>query len=245
MDTWALRAEIPTAADVTALALSPDGATVAVLCEDGSLALHDIDSKKVLLWRKPAAEHPRGGVVAFSPDGGRVFAVDDRREAISIAHEIHLASGKAIATYKVGTWLTAAHYVSKDEVVVTGSDGAVLYTTVGAPREALQAGQKVQVDGLSRDLGVSPDGALFCAGNSNGPVACFARDHTSLPELKGPWAPKRRALLVDLSLLVQVPQGACDLSGTATLPLPAGVPVEKALEGLGAKGAIAVGELLR
>ncbi len=237
--TWALRAEVHPAAEVRALAISPDGATLAVHGEDGSLVLHDIDSGKVLSTR--AGGGSGSGGIAFSPDGQRVFYHD----AGFTAHEVDARTGKDLGVYRTGSWLTTVRYVSPRTVIATGSDGTVLYDVSGPPSAVERPAVKANIGGSTEGLGASSDGRFFCSGDRSGSIVCFAKGEAPKTTLFPAWRPAARELLVDMSLALTAADGAsCTLPAAAHLPLTPDAPGRKALAAVLARGTVDLASVL-
>ncbi len=236
--TWALRAEVHPAAGVRTLAISPDGATLAMHGEDGSLALHDIDSGRVLFTRAGGGS----GGLAFSPDGKRVFVHD----VGFVAHEVDVLTGKDLGAYQAGSWLTTVRYVSGGAVIATGSDGTVLYDVSGPPSAVERKPIKANIGASTEGLGASEDGRFFCSGDRNGSIVCFAKGEIPKTTLFPAWRPAVREILVDLSLGLTASDGAsCTLPAAAHLPLPPAAQGRKALDAVLARGSVDLASALK
>lgn len=154
---WSERGSVQLQGKVSDLALSPDGATVAVGFDAGGLSLWEPASGK---QRQLGSGRSRTRALSFSADGATLFATTDTFKAGFFATR----TGKQLRSVRTGSWLNASAFVGQD-VVASGSDGLVRYTQrAGTPTPINQLGERVTSD---------PAGGRFCAGDSSGNVECF------------------------------------------------------------------------
>lgn len=151
-------------AEIQVVAVSPDGAKV-LFATDDEVLVRDVRARTTRTLRQ--ARLAKG--FAFAPDGGTLFGRFDSFTTALVDPDTAQPRG---ATWRVGSWITAARWIDPSTVVATGSDGLGLFSTKGG---AGAAPLESPVDDLGEGLAVSTDGATVCAGGRSGRIACFGR----------------------------------------------------------------------
>jgi WD40 repeat protein len=135
-------------------AMSPDGGTVALATQAGSLALRDLRSGRTIVLDR----HGAGSMgMQFSPDGGQLVAIGGHGLSIwptaQAGGRVDIRSGP----------LLAARITSKGTVVGVGGDGAVTtWSLDGTPRTRTRI-----VTGPEPALAISHDGRLVGVGSGS------------------------------------------------------------------------------
>ena len=124
------------------VAVSPDGARVAVTDERGVVTLADLPTGAIL-WRWEGATDQAARQVKFSPDG-RQLAVAKREEGVIV---LEVATGQAARVAPLPHKVVAVDWVGADRLVTVTGDGA-LWTVQPS-------------DGATRRLGAYLDGASW------------------------------------------------------------------------------------
>lgn len=160
-----LAAKVQGEGPVEGVAVSPQG-RCAWSREDGAVVLLDArDQKPRALW--PGDGSGTKGI-AFSPDGRRPCAAAGTFRALMWDCE----TGRVLAEYRTGSWVTAARFLPHGAIAAAGSDGLVLYEKSGEPARKL-AYSSAPFAPSCEGLDVSPDGGTLVAGDRDGLVACF------------------------------------------------------------------------
>ncbi len=149
-------------AEIEGLALSPDGATLALTLKGGAGWLVDVATDA----RRPLEGGGLDSAMRFSPDG-RLLLVDGSGFGLRL---FDVASGAVIETFKTGSWMTGAAFLGNGLIAATGSSGHAIYRR-GHP-EPLTLDQNTTGEHLDASL----DGRIFCAGSRAGAVSCFRAD---------------------------------------------------------------------
>jgi cytochrome c len=166
-------------APIVALALSPDGATLASASWDQTVRLWPLagGAPRVL---EGHTQNVNG--VAFTADG---------RAVISVSYDLSVriwpvSDGQAPAVVSMPTPLNAVAAVTDGEIAVGGADGKVYFLTAsGASAGEVAAGSRPVIS-----IAISPDGALLAAAGIGGTVAVIDRKARTLARtLVGPGLP--------------------------------------------------------
>jgi cytochrome c len=166
-------------APIVALALSPDGATLASASWDQTVRLWPLagGAPRVL---EGHTQNVNG--VAFTADG---------RAVISVSYDLSVriwpvSDGQAPAVVSMPTPLNAVAAVTDGEIAVGGADGKVYFLTAsGASAGEVAAGSRPVIS-----IAISPDGALLAAAGIGGTVAVIDRKaRTLVRTLVGPGLP--------------------------------------------------------
>lgn len=111
----------------------------------------DFEGKRLLLAnddRKPLRLYPASGeaqalapvgdTAVFSPDGSQLFALKGGFSAV-----LTNPAGAVAATFKTGSWINDAHFLSDTEILAGGSEGLVVYRAGSAkPVETWASGSR-------------------------------------------------------------------------------------------------------
>jgi cytochrome c len=166
-------------APIVALALSPDGATLASASWDQTVRLWPLagGAPRVL---EGHTQNVNG--VAFTADG---------RAVISASYDLSVriwpvSDAQAPAVVSMPTPLNAVAAVTDGEIAVGGADGKVYFLTAsGASAGEVAAGSRPVIS-----IAISPDGALLAAAGIGGTVAVIDRKaRTLVRTLVGPGLP--------------------------------------------------------
>ncbi|WKA31011.1 c-type cytochrome [Bradyrhizobium roseum] len=166
-------------APIAALAVSPDGATLASASWDHTVRLWPLagGAPRVLDGH---TQNVNG--VAFTADG---------RAVISVSYDLSvriwpLSGAQAPAVVPMPTPLNAVATGADGEIAVGGADGKVYFLTAGgAPAGEVAAGPRPVIS-----IAISPDGALLAAAGIGGTVAVIDRKARTLARtLVGPGLP--------------------------------------------------------
>jgi cytochrome c len=166
-------------APVVALAVSPDGSTLASASWDGTLRLWPLagGGPRVL-----EGHHQNVNGVAFAPDG---------RSIISAGYDATLriwplADGGSPAITTLPTPLNTVAVAPDGEIVAAGADGKIyFFSQSGEPRGEVEAGPTPVIS-----LAISADGKLVAAAGIRGSVAIIERASRKLARtLVGPGLP--------------------------------------------------------
>ncbi|MFE5795161.1 WD40 repeat domain-containing protein [Streptomyces sp. NPDC056503] len=165
--------------DVSALALSPDGTTVATGAHDGAVRLWDARTGRARATLTGPTEDVRVWSVAFSHDGTLLAAGTDKGPRLW-----EVASGKARATPEGGAQETYFVRFDADDSTLHGASRHGF-----ASRWDLRTGKARAVPLRTSDavwsVGVSPDGALFAEGTSDAVRLWDVRTGEVLARLSG------------------------------------------------------------
>lgn len=186
-------------AEIQAIAVSPDGARV-VFATDDEVLVRDVKARTTSTMRK--ARLAKG--FAFAPDGRTLFGRFDSFTAAVVDPATGQSRG---ATWKVGSWITAARWIDPSTVVATGSDGLALFPSKG---EVVPS----PIDDLGEGLATSADGGTVCAGGRGGRIACFGRSRPGPSPIASAFPAPGEAR----------PGGAAGPPGTAGAPASAADP---------------------
>lgn len=150
-------------APISSLAISPNEKIIAIGTDSSQLYIHDVETQRTALF-KNTQRHP--DALSFSPDGSKLFC----RNSSFSASIYNANDGRVISTHKTGSWLIESQWISNREILVSGSDGLLIYT------EGIQTGQKLkdpkgqQLRGSYEGIGISPNRAYLCASDRKGTV---------------------------------------------------------------------------
>lgn len=165
-------------APIVALAVSPDGATLASASWDRTVRLWSLagGAPRVL------DEHTQNvNGVAFTADG---------KALVSVSYDLSvriwpLSGAQAPTVVSMPTPLNAVAAGADGEIVVGGADGKVYFLTSGGARIEVAAGPRPVIS-----IAISPDGALVAAAGIGGTVAVIDRKARTLARtLVGPGLP--------------------------------------------------------
>ncbi len=156
----------PTGEELPALALSPDGETLAVSDADGTVTLIDTDTQEVLgEHQAPATAY----VIAFDPQGDSLAVAEDSRATGGTLEILDAATGRV----RSSTSLAAGQGFAPLGIVIYAPDGRSLfvpYTRGGSlflrrydARRGTPLGRPVRVGAVDTPPGVTPDGRLLVA----------------------------------------------------------------------------------
>jgi WD40 repeat protein len=127
----------PHKGNISKIQFSPDGKTLATGSEDSTVCLWDVE-KAGKDW-KPRAKSPLGwgtvGSLAFSPDG-LTLAVGTWDKGRANLYFFDVASGKAVASYRLGGQLMSVAFSPDGKTLVTGdfATGRIKLWNAGALR---------------------------------------------------------------------------------------------------------------
>ena len=128
---WKPRTE-QTFSDIETLAFDPEGQR---------LLLANDDRKPLRLYPasgEPQVLTPVGDTAVFSPNGSQIFALKGGFAAV-----LTDPAGSVSATFKTGSWINDAHFLSDTEILAGGSEGLVLYRAGSArPVETWASGSR-------------------------------------------------------------------------------------------------------
>jgi cytochrome c len=166
-------------APISALAVSPDGATLASASWDQTIRLWPLagGAPRVL---EGHTQNVNG--VAFAPDGGTLVSVS-YDQSVRI-WPLSGASAPTVVTLPIP--LNAVAVGGDGEIAAGGADGKVYFLTgAGAPAAEIAAGPRPVIS-----IAISPDGALLAAAGIGGAVAVIDRKPRALARtLVGPGLP--------------------------------------------------------
>ena len=154
----------PTGEELPALALSPDGETLAVSDADGTVTLIDTDTQEILgEHQAPATAY----VIAFDPQGDSLAVAEDSRATGGTLEILDAATGRV----RSSTSLAAGQGFASLGIVIYAPDGRSLFVphTRGGSmflrrydaRRGTPLGKPVRVGIPDTPLGVTPDGRLL------------------------------------------------------------------------------------
>ena len=154
----------PTGEELPALALSPDGETLAVSDADGTVTLFDTDTQEVLgEHQAPATAY----VIAFDPQGDSLAVAEDSRATGGTLEILDAATGRV----RSSTSLAAGQGFRPLGMVIYAPDGRSLFVpyTRGDSlflrrydaRRGTPLGKPVRVGSVDQPLGVTPDGRVL------------------------------------------------------------------------------------
>jgi len=159
--TWKVKQRQKPSARIRQLAMVHAKPLLAMGTDDGRSSVWDLASKTPTM----VGEGTNMGPIALSPSADSLFAYDDQDKA----REYSIQEAKSLREYKVSALLRSAVYATPEAVVATGLDGIRLFF---APKKRTV----LLEEGSSRgSIAASEDGAMVCAGNDDGIVACYAQ----------------------------------------------------------------------
>jgi hypothetical protein len=140
---------------------------VAVSRDGRAITVTNDDAKKVQLFvdGKPAPL-PNGmrEVLAFSPDGARVFGSTGSFQA----GELDRATGTVHPVMETGSWITAGVYFGDGMMAVAESSGLAVVR--------LADGEVQKLDAMTAEtVAVNADGTMICGADRGDRLACYAR----------------------------------------------------------------------
>jgi hypothetical protein len=165
---WQQTAELPVLGRVSALGLSRDDRALGVGYEDGRIVWHDLAarSQRVL---EGTARHAVSAL-AFSPLGRRLFAASGPASAVWNA-----AGGMPERSFDVVRQVSAARWLSEDDVATVGADGLLVLGPGDGSARSIGDGSDAS-SGPPVTLDLSLDGRFLCTGAPEGSLRCFAAD---------------------------------------------------------------------
>jgi cytochrome c len=165
-------------APVAALAVSPDGKTLASASWDGSVRLWPLAGG---LPRVLEGHHGNVNGVAFGPDGRSVVSA-----GYDATVRIWPLTGGTPVTVTLPSPLNALAIAADGEIITAGADGKVYFLTSTGERRDAVAAQETPVIAVA----VSPDGRRVAAAGIRGSVAIIDRASRRLERtLVGPGLP--------------------------------------------------------
>jgi DNA-binding SARP family transcriptional activator/WD40 repeat protein len=154
----------PTGEELPALALSPDGKTLAAGDADGTVTLFDTDTHEVVGEHQAPAT---AFVIAFDPQGDSLAVAEDSRATGGTLEILDAATGRV----RSSTSLAAGQGFAPLGIVIYAPDGRSLfvpYTRGGSlflrrydARRGTPLGKPVRVGVVDQPPGVTPDGRLL------------------------------------------------------------------------------------
>ncbi len=160
----AIRVLTPTGEELPALALSPDGETLAASDADGTVTLLDSDTYEVLGDHQAPAT---AFVIAFDPQGDSLAVAEDSRATGGTLEILDAATGRV----RSSTSLAAGRGFAPFGIVIYAPDGRSLFVPYSRgdsmflrrydARRGTPLGKPVRVGSVDQPLGVTPDGRVL------------------------------------------------------------------------------------